>query len=347
MRPVVYLSCAVLLVACEDPEGVDLRLVPDPNLNSEAQVLEALDRIVLVVDSPDGLYPPGSERATDGVQIEDADADPSDLELVATIPVPSDRLPLVRLTRGTLPDVALELRFLGVPAEPGAPASVVGRVQGVQLGRPIEELAIPFNLRPELLPPRVTEVLPGDGAAISGCEVPRLYVMFSRPLDPATIIGAITIAPGTLDEVRLDPSGLTAELRVSGLSGAGDAPLRWSLSIAASVTDLDGRPLDQVASEPGPQPYDGSFEVTCGPSMENPDDECGGMSGGPMRCPFGRLACVDGYCVPAACDFAGCGGGTVCDPATGRCTLDCRPWGEAEVCPEARPRCGEDGVCAP
>lgn len=344
-RRAVIFACALQIAACEGPEGVDLRLVPDPNLNREAQVLDALDTIVLVVDSPDGLYPPGSERAAEGVQIEDADADPSDLELVATIPVASDRLPLVRLVRGTLPDVALDLRFLGVPAEPGAPASVVGRVQGVHLGRPIEELAIPFNLRPELLPPRVTEVLPGDGAAIVGCDVPRLYVMFSRPIDPATLAGAVTVTPGAIDEVRLDPSGLTAELRVGGLAGAGS--LRWSLAIAASVTDLEGRPLDQVASEPGPQPYEASFEVTCGPSMGTPDDECGGTSGAPMRCPFGRLACVDGYCVPESCDLAGCGEGTVCDPATGRCALDCRPWGDAEVCPAERPRCGDDGVCAP
>ena len=341
-RPSILLLAFV--VGCASPEGVDLRLVPDPNLNSEAQVLAALDSIVLVVDSPDGLYPPGSERMVDGVQIEDADADPSDLELVATIPVTGGRLPIIRLERGTLPDASLELRFLGVPAEAGAPVSVVGRVQGVHLASPIEELAIPFNLRPELLPPRVTEILPSDGSGLAGCEVSKIYVMFSRPVDPATLVGAITVEPGTVEDVRLDPSGLTAEIRVAGLGGADS--LRYSVAIETTVTDVEGRALDQIPSELGPQPYRSAFALTCGPATDIPVIEC--TVGAPVSavCEFpGRLACVDGFCVPRACDFASCGDTTLCDPASGRCELDCRAWGEAEICPSERPSCDASGLC--
>jgi hypothetical protein len=342
-------ACLLLLLAsCAEPAGVDLALVPDPNVNSAAQVVEAVDSIVMIADSPEGLYPPGAERASGVAQIENADGDP-ELELVATIAMPADRLPLIRLVEGTLPDLPLELRFLGMPPEPGAPSVAIGRVQGVRLGQPIERLDVPFNLRPELLPPRITEVLPNDGAMLAGCDVPAIYLMFSRPIDPATVAGAVFVNPGTIGSVRVDPSGLTAEILVSGLSGDGSS-VRYGLSVAPTITDLDGRPLDQVPGEEGAQGYDSQLELLCGPGTALPTTACGSPDIGPLAptCEYFRLTCVDGYCVPLGCDGASCTDGTVCDGQTSRCELDCRLWGEANVCPIESPRCdAASGTCVP
>lgn len=341
-------ACAIALfvLACAEPVGVDLELVPDPNVNSPASVRDAIDSIVMIVDSPAGLYAPGSERAEGNVQIENADADPSDLEVVATIALPPARLPWIRLVQGTLPDAPLDLRFLGMPPAAGAPAVALGRVSGVRLGAPIGSLGVPFNLRPDLLPPRVTEVLPGDGITASNCEVRVLYVMFSRPIDPSTVEGAFAIEPGTIEALRVDPSGLTVEITVGGLVGEGT--LGYVVSVAPTVLDTEGRALDQVPSEPGDQAFSIERELSCGPGTAFPEEPCGTPDVTPLdpMCAYPRLVCVDGWCVPRGCEEAQCASASVCDPITSRCELDCRAWGEAEVCPLDRPRCEPaSGTC--
>lgn len=332
------------LVGCAGPVGVDLVLAPDPNLNRAEDVLATIDSVVLVVDADEPLYLPGEERVDGPVHIENADADPTDLELVVTVPV-FDRLPWVRLEQGGLPDRPLDLRLLGVPADVGAPASVTGRVQGVRLGRPIETLTVPFNLRPEALPPRVTEVLPTDGSSLPDCSVGKLYVMFSRPIAPSTLDGAIRVTPGELRAVRLDPSGLTAELTVEALSS--DGTLRYRVEVDSTLRGTDGQPLDQVPAERGAQPYRADFELSCGRAPMTPDPVC--EPDGAAReqgCAYPRLSCVEGFCVPVGCDAVVCEATSACDPSHGRCVPDCRAWEDDEACPEERPVCSAElGVC--
>ncbi|MFK7990783.1 MAG: Ig-like domain-containing protein [Sandaracinaceae bacterium] len=335
-------SC-VLLVGCAGPVGVDLLFTPDPNLNRSEDVLSAIDSIVLIVDSEEALYAPGEERSDDSVQIENADSDPG-LELVVTVPV-LDALPRVRLEQGSLPDRPLDLRLLGVPAEAGAPARVTGRVQGVRLTQPIQEIAVPFNLRPEALPPRVTEVLPTDGSSIPGCAISKLYVMFSRPVDPATVTDSIRVEPGRVVETRLDPSGLTAELTIADLESEG--VLTYRVEVDATLRGLDGQDLDQVPAEDGAQSYRADFELGCGRAPMVPDPVCEPGPATPQQgCSYPRLACVEGFCVPTGCDEAVCDDASVCDPADGRCVVDCRPWDDDGVCPEERPVCSAGlGTC--
>lgn len=348
MRPPITLAIALSLCAmgCAAPEGVDLRLVADPNVNLESQVLAEVDSIVLVVDSPDGLYPPGEERASDGVQIENADSDPA-LEVVATVGVPEDHLPVIRLHRGSLPDASLELRLLGLPAEVGGTPTAIGRVQGARLSSPIEELDVPFNLLPELLPPRVTEVLPGDGESAPGCEVPVIVLMFSTPMDEASLAEGVSVTPGEVTRVALDPSGRTAQIELTG-TAAEPPMLTYRIALAESVTDRRGRPLDQIPSEPGDQAFAFEAALTCGPGMAIPDIPCETATPPQVgMCPFPmRFTCVDQTCLPTSCVGARCDEASVCDPATGRCEPDCRLWGEASICPEARPTCdAETGAC--
>jgi hypothetical protein len=255
---------SVLLLACAAEPGADFALTPDPNLNRPEQLIESVDSIVMIVDSAQGLYPAGSERTTGDLQIENADSDPA-LEVVARIVMPMDRLPVVRLVQGTMPDdVSLDVRFLGLPEEPGAPYLAVGRVSGVHLDPTIPRVPIPFNLRPERLPPRVADVLPSDGSSIEGCMLEHVYVMFSKPIESDTLAGAITLSPhGSVTAARLDGSGLTAELDTTGLVGAG-GELAFRIEIVTSVTDREGNALDQVPAEPGPQGFAADFVLSCG-----------------------------------------------------------------------------------
>lgn len=343
MRRVALPLFVLATMGCAGPVGVDLLFAPDPNLNRSEDVLAAIDSIVLIVDAEEALYAPGEERSDGNVQIQNADSDPG-LELVVTVPV-VDALPRVRLEQGNLPDRPLDLRLLGVPAEAGAPASVTGRVQGVRLTRPIEEIAVPFNLRPEALPPRVTEVLPTDGSSIPGCSISKLYVMFSRPVDPSTVADSIRVSPGRVVGTRLDPSGLTAELTIAELES--DGVLSYRVEVDATLRGLDGQDLDQVPAEDGAQSYRGDFELGCGRAPMAPDPVCDPDSLSPDQgCTYLRLACVEGFCVPAGCDEVTCEAGNVCDTANGRCVLDCRPWDDDGICPEERPVCSPElGVC--
>jgi len=343
--------CALfVLVGCSASPVLDLELVPDPNINSEAQILERVESLVFIFDSPDGLYAPGEEHVEGGVQVVDADADPSDLELVVTFPV-LDHLPIVRLEQADLSDVPIDVRILG---ESGPGPIAEGRVLGARFSDAAEPVRVPFNIRPEHLPPRVGEVIPSDGQSLQGCFVPTIVVMFSKPIDPATIFlpGAVTFEPGGAPlEIRLDSSGVVAQLEPPTIEGEGTVSYR--LRIESMVTDTAGIALDQVAAEPSSQPYVGDFTLICGPTSSIPDPPpCGSMAPpGPLEpvCPaFPRLMCVDDECVLSACEAATCEAGLVCDPAVGFCIEDCRLYGEVDVCPEDRAVCSEDtGVCVP
>ena len=190
-------------------------------------------------------------------------------------------------------------------------------------------------------------MLPSDGSAIGGCDVQRIYLMFSRPVREDSLVGALHVTPGAVDSVQLYAAGSMVELTISGLLGT-DREVRFALEVDTSLTDLDGRALDQIPSEEGAQAYTADFALVCTTGMGLPDSECGRPMGPlPPTCAFPeRLACVDGFCVPRGCDQSACTQGTRCDPATDRCTLDCRPWGDASVCPPARPICdAASGLC--
>lgn len=342
-------SLLVVLVGCAATEpGADLELVPDPNVNTPAQVLDAVDSVILIVDSLEGLYPPGAERSAGDVQIENADTDP-ELELVIDAAVPNDHLPRIRILQGSLPDGAsLDVRVLGVPSELFAAPVAAGHVAGVRLEPAIPEVAIPFNLYPARLPPRVAEVHPLDGSMIEGCTLDRIFVMFSRAIDPATLAGAVHLEPaGEVTQVRMGPSNLSAELVTAGLSGDGSS-LRYRLRVTTELRGEDGVALDQIPAEPGAQSFVSEIALRCGPLRSAPTGQCGELAGPlPEGCPYPpRLRCADERCVPAACEGAACVEGFVCAPASARCEPDCRLWGEASACPPERPRCAADGACA-
>jgi hypothetical protein len=350
MIRLVLIADLVVLAACATSPALDIELVPDPNVNDEAQIVDRVQTLVLIFDSPEGLYLPGEERVGGSVQVVDADADPSDLELVATLPM-GDHLPIVRLEQGDLLDASIDVRILG---ESAAGPIAEGRLLGARFTDSGEVVRVPFNIRPEHLPPRVGEVIPNDGVMLSGCTVPTIVVMFSKPVDPMTLFlpDAIVFEPGGAPaEIRVDATGVVAQIEPPPITGADTVSYR--LRIEPIVTDASGTALDQIAAEPSSQPYVGDFTLHCGPISAIPDPpRCGFMDPpSPLDpvCPgMPRLMCIDDACVPSSCDAATCEEGLVCDPASGTCGADCRLYGEVPVCPGDRPTCdGDLGVCVP
>ncbi len=356
MNTRIILSIALItLPACGDEHAnstaLDIRLVPDLNLNSVSQVAGAVDTIRVVVDSPQGLYPPGSESVDGNVQVQDEDNDPSDLELAATVSVPPGRLPVVRIERGGLRDVPLDIRFIGHASSTPSVRVAEGLVRGLRFeSGQIREVPVLFNLRPERLPPRVVEVQPPDGTSLDVCEVDTIVIVFSKPMDRSTLLipGSFTVdldpVPGP---IVLDASGYIATYAVENPELGKSRSYR--VTVSTSVRSQDGAGLDQVAAEPGAQPYDMRFNMECDSIGPNSGAiPCRAESGVKGSCPGeGRFACVDGACIPVACETASCAPPFVCDPATLRCEVDCRSYGGA-TCPQDRPACDEvSGVCIP
>jgi len=356
-----FLPCCCLLLAgallgcgseASEETAIDVELVPDINLNSANQIVTSIDTLRLIIDSPEGLYPPGSESIRGNVEVRDADDDPSDLELIATVKLPSGKLPTVRLEQGGLPDVSLDIRVIGSQSDRPDVRLAEGRVRGIRFARDqVKPLSVAFNLRPEVLPPRVTEVQPADDTFLQPCRVDTIVVVFSKPIEHTSLI-----EPGHFEVDRdpapasivVDPSGFIATYTTGDLK-LEEGNLSYRVTIRSEVKSRDGVALDQVGAEPGAQPYSGLFTMRCDfmePALvpvlcspEEPDGSCPGD---------GRFRCDAGACVPAGCKQSLCGPGFVCDPATLLCEVDCRAYGDVEVCPETRPVCDPgSGACVP
>lgn len=337
----------------EDQTAIDFELVSDPNVNSTAQVAGAIDSVLVILDSADGLYAPADAMRVGNVQIRNADADPDDLELVALVAVPAGRLPVIRLLQGGLPDVPLDVRVIGVRGPEDGPAIALGHLGGARFDAThVTTATVPFNIRPELLPPRVVDVLPRDGDPAPGCDITTLVVMFSKPMDAASLMapGRILTEPGGMPtEVTVDSSGLVALVVPASLAGV-DGTIAYRLTVSSEARDRDGLALDQQPMQDGAQGFTADFVLGCSMPTMTPDPQpCGGMGlpgSPPVWCPGGgRLACIAGECVLGSCDRAQCGPGFVCDPVTFACTADCRPYGH-DVCPVGRATCDDaTGAC--
>lgn len=251
-----------LVSGCDEPSAIDLELVADPKVNTVAQVLGRADAIELVLDSPLGLYDPSRAMDDGRLRIEDVDGDPP-LELVVRVPVPDARFPRIRLERGGLPDVPLTIRIYGF-AEDEARLVASGAVDGIDFGAAVGELAVPFDLVPEELPPRVVDLV---ATPSSSCTPPTLTVLFSRGVDPATVLaaGAITFEPGGAPRAaRIDIGGRLLVLTAPDAVVVGDR-IGLVLSLATTIATVDGLGLDQTPGVDGAQAYVGRYESRCTP----------------------------------------------------------------------------------
>lgn len=335
------------------PEAaIDIELVQDPNINSTRQLLDQIDTIVLIVDSDDGLYEPGEETSNEIFEIRDADNDPSDLELVSVIGLENGAFPPIRLEQGGLPDEAINIRVLG-GVEDRAELSPVaeGAVNGVTFQGEISAIDIPFNIRPEQLPPRVISVVPGDGDIAHYCELNKIVILFSKPMDADTFAseGAIELRPmGTIVSIESIVESRVIELHVLDFLLEGEENLTFELIISPEVSDLDGVSLDQQPAQDGHQGFQDEITLACRDILYNPipwelqcrPDNLEGL------CEQGQyMGCIDGQCTLDYCEVVDCPAGFSCGVPSG-CQVDCRLYGDVSPCPSERPVCSsETGLC--
>lgn len=344
---------------------MDISLVADPNLNSEQSLVTSLERLRLVVDSPEGLYPGTAERRQGDLVIKDLDGD-GQSELEATLELNGlGRLPLVRIERGGLEAVTMEMRMEGfAPVQAGYSESIAaGGLQGIRFSsREILLVTLPFNLKPRFLPPRVTQVFPEDGSADSSkAGLSSVLVVFSKAMNLESLRkphvlrvllvnnGSESVVPAKAIQLgELFAGGPTkAEYIFDETLGAG----MYRVRVSTEALDGSGRHLDQVAMQDEDQPFSSQFSVTgvnmqAGPECAVPPCETDPCSAGGLSCPQGSTCNTDqGSCEPATCSGA-CDPGRVCDPTLVSCVTDCRVYGTFGGCPQERPVCRQEGLCA-
>jgi hypothetical protein len=108
---------------------------------------------------------------------------------------------------------------------------------------------------------------------------------------------------------------------------------QYEIRVSPGVESTAGRPFDQDPSTPAADPFVSRFRF-----------EALSGGGGCVECPPG-FECDDqlGGCVPKRSCEAGCVKGFVCEPKSGLCVEDCRPYG---VCASPTSRCDpESGLC--
>ena len=356
----LLLTLIAPLAGCQDDAtSLWVRLQADPARQSEQAVAGNLVRVRLVVDIPvpgqeiAGL-PPGAGGGD--LQYLDLDGDGA-REPVYSLPWPAgDRLPLLQITSRENAGRPVLLRVEGYDADDTLVA--IGGISAVVIGA-AEETAVPFNLLPNRLPPRVVATQPEGGQVIP--SLGDFTVTFSRKLQldtvsPATVYLDCTASDGThsewhpsalfVTEEQFENPSLSRHRARGVIQSNGGAEMTCAITVLASVLADDGTPFDQDATRPGADGFEGEAftiqaplnYVTNGCSLPVNDP-------GYVECPAaGGLVCDpgSGLCVTAG----GCGvcaAGSLCDPGLGRCVEDCRPFG---ACPDLSLTCLDSGLCS-
>lgn len=333
-RPLA-LAVALSLAGCGGGEAFEVTLSVDPAISSEADLASSLSDLTFVLDSDEGLYPAGSERVSGDVRVENADADP-ELELVTIVPVDDAHLPVVRIERGGLSATAVDLRVVGRSKQDGAPVAD-GEALGLAFSSAGRSESVPFNFRDALRPPRVARVYPEDGAEIQGCTLQVLTLVFSRPMDPASLTPESVMAGiqgVTTSAVTTASSGVVADVTFAPPLEGDGTRLAFDLRITPAARAEDGTPLDQAGSEEGDQAFDAVIHLECGPPPSFPCDlaSCPWSCGGAKEClHLPQIECVEGVCAPVHC-AAECPEGTVCEADRNTCVQDCRSGSALSAC---------------
>ena len=355
-------ACAHL--SCADETAIDLHLVPDPNINDAAALRARLTAVQVVLDAPSGLYPPSAVREAPPLRIADVDDD-GHPELIVDFPLDGiGELPVVRIERGGLSDdvFPVEIRVEGF--DPDRLAIAAGGVQGVSFADgQVKSIETPFNVKPLYRPPRVTQVLPEDGArGLRPEALSSAMVIFSKRMNRASIEAAGVFEVRQVVGEGEEKTVPAQQIIVRDLGATPTSPTTaeyvfadelavgiYRVRVSSKATDQSGRALDQVAMQAGDQPFASQFQI--GTDLVAPAQECHPSPCQTQWCVNGGLACGPGMtcnsdarrCEPKACPQA-CGVGLVCDAELSVCVPDCRPYGGFGGC-AADATCGSDGLC--
>ena len=359
-----------LLGGCGDDEEptttIRLRLTVKPELNTEAQVLAALDRIEFVFDAAGGFENVPAQGGKVGpLDARDVDQD-GEMELVLDEPVGGSRtFPLLRLLPGSNLARDFSIRAVGFA---GAQPAAVGGAAAVKFteGESIE-VAVPLDLCDAHLPPRVLYTVPGPGENIGEQDLKTFHsvrVYLSKVIDASTVKSNLRV----IHEPTGQPVEGGWELEELASSCLG-TPEKRSLAVfvvdgcllhsgsywveaSSDLRDLQGVALDQTALQQGTDGFESSFSVTR--TVPPPYMPCSGAGGGggclkDEDCPPDERCEVhdptdpkQNRCVPLPDCGGVCPAGYVCSPEL-TCVRDCR---EAGACVSGA--CSEkSGLCGP
>lgn len=369
LRSVVVAALAIVaLGGCADEgSAVRVKLVADPTINSEAQVLAVIDELRLVFDRAGGFQP------APGFQIADVDAD-GEGELIYAEPVTDERaFPLLRLRAGTVAGpfvVAAKGLVGGQLAATGAPASIDFEAEDNA------EVTLALDLRAKYRPPRVEVTLPQDGQDPVPAALGTIYVVFSKWIAHASTPGQLALiyrgagnaeqtvaGRWSLEDSSVMEGGLPEERTTATLQLSGSCTLaagKYTIDVRTGISDVAGVALDQRAESPGPDGYAASFTLPGAPADEpcgaTPTPGCAEDADCDPAMPP-RFICADkergdGRCVPTpqSCDGpVSCPSGYRCVEATAAALVTCVREAQCQVdadCDDADPPrilCGEEG----
>jgi hypothetical protein len=358
-----------LLASCGgDPEPtttIRLRLTVKPELNTETQVVEALDRIEFVFDARDGFENVPAQGGKVGpLEARDVDKD-GEMELVLDESVgESQTFPLIRLLPGSNLARDFSIRAVGFA---GDRAAAVGGAAAVKFteGESIE-VAVPLDLCDAHLPPRVLYTVPGPGENLAELDIKSfnsIRVYLSKVIDEATVKDNLRVIHEPtgkpvdggwyLQELQSACLG-TPEKRSLALFHVDGCLLHsgsYRVEASSDITDLQGVALDQTALQQGTDGFESSFSVTR--AVPPPYMPCSGAGGGTgclededcppdERCEVHPTDPKKNRCVPLPECGVDCPQGYVCSPEI-VCVRDCR---EAGAC--ASGTCSQkSGLCGP
>ena len=349
MRIMRVLSLAVLLACSGDPgTALDVTLIADLNLNSEAELAGAITQLRVELDSDEGLYDANAATVTRTFRVENTDAD-EPLELSIELPIDGLRLPEIRIEQGGLPDGPVDVRVLGVDNQGRHVASGGLRQVAFSAGER-KRIPIPFNLKPQYLPPRVIEAYPRDEEET--CRGGTALIVLSKRIEPSTVLGGVSVIVERDGYSGPLPTSAAAEGPVIRVAFAVIEPQadRYRIRVTDEVKDIDGLPLDQEPGVPGSQHFVEEFTVMSGGECTTYPYRWCHESGAALECPDfrgGRLRCEEGVCVLHDCGGSVCQDGYVCHGPSAACVVDCRVYGGTEDCPSGSLCNQNTGLCDP
>jgi len=345
------------LAAC-DETSLLLRLATYPALNSEAQIVAAIDGVELIFDARGGFAAVTAAGQTFGPLVaenRDGDAEP---ELVFGWPRgDATTLPSFLLLPETIAtDQQLRLACYGLRGDAVAAIgglATIGFTAGEQ-----GERDVPFNLLPARRPPRVVQTIPAAGDVAVPSALQGLQVAFSRPVQQAELAAQLRVScqgaaaaevagSWTVERVELAELGFTSARTVATFAPADGVALAAGscrIEVSPEVRDEGGTPLDQDASSDAADGFVAAFTVQATASC-TADGDCNPDGGQ-------RFVCepTSGRCRPAAaCRALSCADGYVCqlaagEPSAAHCLLDCRLAG---ACAPGASCAAETGLCQP
>lgn len=355
LAPLLLLALLLLAVAgcADDSPGLRIKLVADPDLNTEAQVLEAIDRLELVIDRESG-YRAGS----DDVVLRDVDLD-GEMELVFSRDVDGETsFPQLRLRRGHQSgNFTIQARGLA-----GRTIAAVGkRVQAKFSSSGERGLSVQLDLRDRFRPPRVLSVLPPDGAKDVPAALGYVYVVLSKWIEKASLEGNLRLTyrssqgrkrvAGSWDLSLANTvvHGHPEERAIAtlALGSCGLSPGTYELSASSRIVDADGSPLDQKPATPAKDSFTSTFTLrgtatasACsGTATCTDSSDCGSVGGQRYIC-LGQASGKGGRCAPAP---VGCTGTGISCPGGYRCAAR----SSGPVCVRVLDSCKTNADCDP